>query len=170
VIGRLLGLAAAALVVVSVVLYVWAPFATSRPGRADAIVALAGSASRLPVALRLWRDGVAPWLVVSEDAHDPRRVAFCAHPPARAICFAAEPSSTRGEARAAARLARARRWHTLAVVSSRFHLFRARLLFRRCTSAHLELVPAPVEWWRWALNVPVEWAKLAVAETTRRGC
>jgi uncharacterized SAM-binding protein YcdF (DUF218 family) len=167
---RVLALLLALLVGVSAILLGWAPFADPQPARTDAIVVLAGSRSRLPLALRLWRQGIAPTLVVSRDPRERRRARFCADPPAHAICFSARPYSTRGEARTVARLARARGWDSLAVVTSRFHLFRTGILFGRCTGARLELVPAHVVWWRWPLAVPSELAKLAVAETTRRGC
>jgi len=75
-----------------------------------------------------------------------------------------------GEARAIARFARARHWRSVIVVSSRYHLFRVRLLAHRCTGARLQVVPAPVLWWTWPKAIAFEWAKLAVAETTRRGC
>ena len=167
---RLLALLVLAFVGLSVIFFVWTPFANEQPRRVDAIVVLAGSRTRLPVALELFHRRVAPALAVSEDAHDKRRRRLCRQPPRGVVCFLAAPYSTQGEARAVARLARERDWHSLAVVSSRFHLFRVRLLFRRCTGARIELVPAPVIWWTWPLAIGSEWAKLAVAETTRRSC
>jgi uncharacterized SAM-binding protein YcdF (DUF218 family) len=170
VVRRLLVLVVLALVAASAVIFVWAPFADDDPGHVDAIVVLAGSRSRLPVALDLFRRGVAPALVVSRDEDEPARVRYCRRPPAGVTCFRADPYSTRGEARAVAALARQHGWRSLAIVSSRFHLFRVRLLVGRCTDARLELVPAHVTWWRWPVAIATEWAKLAVAETARRGC
>lgn len=167
---RLVLLLVLAFVGASVYLFVWAPFAVEQPRHADAIVALAGSRSRLPLALKLFRRGVAPHLLVSRDAFDPARARLCRLPPTGVTCFRAHPYSTQGEARLVARFAARRGWHSLAVVSSRFHLFRARLIFRRCTDARLQLVPAHVTWWKWPEAVASEWAKLAVALTTRRGC
>jgi uncharacterized SAM-binding protein YcdF (DUF218 family) len=80
-----------------------------------------------------------------------------------------EPYSTRGEARLAARLARARGWDSLVVVTSRFHLFRARKLFERCFEGRLAFVGASNPWLRLPLSIALEWAKLAVA-TTGRTC
>jgi uncharacterized SAM-binding protein YcdF (DUF218 family) len=170
VIRRVVAVLLTAFLALSVLMFVWAPFATPHPKRVNAIVVLAGSRKRLPVALDLWRSGVARWLLVSEDPLDRRRVALCAHPPRRVVCFRAQPYSTRGEARWATRFAGHEGWHSLAVVSSRFHLYRARTLFRRCTNARIELVPAPVTWWLWPYDVLAEWAKLAAAETVQRGC
>jgi uncharacterized SAM-binding protein YcdF (DUF218 family) len=167
---RIVAVVLVAFVAASTLMFVWAPFGTLRPKRVNAIVVLAGSGARLPVALRLWERGVARWLLVSRDPLDERRIAFCEHPPKRVICFQATPYSTRGEARWATRFARHEGWRSLAVVSSRFHLFRARLLFRRCTGARIELVPAPVRWWLWPYDVVAEWTKLIVAETARRSC
>jgi hypothetical protein len=159
-----------AVVGASAILFVWAPFATEHPKRVDAIVVLAGSRSRLPLALDLLHRGVARTLAISRDPGDKPRTSLCRLPPSGAFCFQAKPFSTRGEARAIAAMARARHWRSVAVVSSRFHLFRVRLLVRRCTHAQLELVPADVTWWRWPQSIATEWAKLAVAETTRRSC
>jgi len=153
----------------AVVLFVWAPFADESP-TTDAIVVLAGSRTRLPVALDLLHRGGADTLAVSRDPRDAARVRLCRSPPNHVVCFSAHPYSTRGEARETARLARQRGWRSLAIVSSRFHLFRARLIFSRCTDVRLELVPAPVTWWRWPIALVSESAKLAVAATARRGC
>jgi hypothetical protein len=158
------------LVAASVVAYAWVPFAEPHPGRADAIVVLAGSKSRLPLGLELFRRAVAPVLLVSRDPNDAPRERFCRLPPSGARCFRPNPYSTRGEARAVAQIARSQGWRSVVVVTSRFHLFRTRLLFRRCTDARLELVPAHVTWWRWPVSVVSEWVKLGAALTTRRGC
>jgi uncharacterized SAM-binding protein YcdF (DUF218 family) len=166
----LLVLLALALVAASAVIFVWAPFADPHPRHADAIVVLAGSRSRLPLALELFHAGVAPALAISRDPGDKRRTALCRLPPSGTFCFQAKPFSTRGEIRAVAAFARRRHWDSVAVVSSRFHLFRIALLAHRCTDVRLELVPAEVTWWRWPQFVAAEWAKLAVAETTRRSC
>jgi uncharacterized SAM-binding protein YcdF (DUF218 family) len=159
-----------ALLAVSIVLFVWAPVADPRPTRADAIVVLAGSRTRLPLGLELFRSGVAPTIAISRDPHDKPRVALCRLPPSGAFCFRARPFSTRGEMRALARFARARHWRNVAIVSDRYHLFRIHLLVRRCTGIRVQLVPSDVTWWRWPEAIPSEWAKLVLAETTRRGC
>lgn len=144
------------------------------PAKTDAVVVLAGSVSRLPVARALMDDGIAPMLLVSDDSpsEDVERGAFCARPPARytVICGRAEPFSTRGEARMTAGLARTYRWRSIVIVTSRFHLFRTEILFDRCTDAELVLRGSDEPWYTFVKAVPLEWIKLAVAETTRRGC
>lgn len=144
------------------------------PGKVDAVVVLAGSSSRLPVALDLMERGVAPELLVSDDtpSDDHRRERFCAaaEHPFPVTCRRADPFSTRGEARMTAALARERGWESVVVVTSRFHLFRSRILFRRCTDARLVMRGSPEPWYLLLKQVPLEWVKLAIAETTRRGC
>jgi uncharacterized SAM-binding protein YcdF (DUF218 family) len=144
------------------------------PARADAVVVLAGSESRLPVAFRLMEQDVAPVLVVSdpEGRHDDERQKLCARGAEsfELVCELPDPYSTRGEARLIARLAAERGWDSIVVVTSDFHLFRARRLIERCYEGEVALRGAPVEWWYWPVAIGTEWAKLAVAETFRRGC
>ena len=69
-----------------------------------------------------------------------RRERLCAahrYAGARVVCFTAVPFSTRGEAETVARLARARGWHSVVVVTSTFHITRAHMLFRRCFHGRL---------------------------------
>ena len=137
---------------------------------ADAVVVLAGSKFRLPVGLALVERGVAPVLVIS-DGLDPRSPAtsrLCRER-TEVLCPKPEPYSTRGEARLVAALARDRGWDSIVVVSSRFHLFRARILFERCYDGRLAFVGAPVQRWRWPVAIAAEWAKLGVT-AARRDC
>jgi uncharacterized SAM-binding protein YcdF (DUF218 family) len=140
--------------------------------KADAVMVLAGEKRRLSVALDLVERGVAPVLVIS-DGLDPRWTRanrLCRFgDPARIVCVRPEPYSTRGEARLAARLAQERRWDSLVVVTSRFHLFRARLLFERCFRGRLDVVGAPNPGLRLPIGIAPEWPKLGVA-TVRRSC
>jgi uncharacterized SAM-binding protein YcdF (DUF218 family) len=142
------------------------------PARADAVIVLAGEKRRLPVALELVDRGVAPVLVIS-DGLDPRWTQanrLCRFgDPERIVCVRPDPYSTRGEARLAARLARERGWDSLVVVSSRFHLRRAGILFERCFDGELAFVDAPNPRLRLPLAIALEWAKLAVV-AVRRGC
>ena len=143
---------------------------------ADAVVVLAGSKARLPVALDLMRRHAAKTLVVSEDSasRDPARFRLCKGAKPRdykLICRHADPFSTRGEARLTADLALRNHWFAVIVVSSRYHLFRAERLFGRCTTAKLIMRGTDAgSWWYKAAAVPLEWAKLARAETFQRGC
>ena len=160
----------AALAVASVPLFIL--YDDDEVTRADAVMVLAGEKRRLPVGLELVERGVAPLLVIS-DGLDPRWTQanrLCRFgDPAKIVCVRPDPYSTRGEARLAARLARERGWDSLVVVTSRFHLFRARVRFERCFDGKLAFVGAPNPGLRLPLAIALEWTKLAVA-TVQRGC
>jgi|RhiMetdeSRZDD1v2_1073273.scaffolds.fasta_scaffold114697_4 uncharacterized SAM-binding protein YcdF (DUF218 family) len=146
------------------------------PAHADAIVVLAGSRERLPVALKLAGTGMANTLVVSEDnaSNDPDRYRLChGTKPKRykLVCQFASPSSTRGEARMIANLADQRNWKTVVVVTSRYHIYRAHKLIRRCTKVDLAMRYTDKDaWWRKAIAVPLEYIKLIRAEISQRSC
>jgi uncharacterized SAM-binding protein YcdF (DUF218 family) len=159
--------------------WAWAGFLLSRPDdpvrSADAVLVLAGNSRRLPVALELVGSGVAPVLVVSVDTsgRDPGRDRLCAtgldHAELR--CLVADPYSTRGEARLLAGLVRERGWETVVVVSSRYHLFRARQIFERCLrGTRLLFHGAPTTFVQKLVAVPLEAVKTVLVHTTRRSC
>jgi len=158
-------------------LFVW-PRADSSPAHADAVVVLSGGLDRrLDPALKLVREGVARTLVISSPNRGkwPKARALCAGrtrpaPGVKVVCFQPQPFSTQGEARAVARLARAHGWKRVVVVTSTFHVTRARMLFERCYHDRLWVVGSSWPWWQ----LPEEWAsetgKLAVQLTVQRGC
>lgn len=160
--------ALAALAVASVSLFIL--YDDDRVAKADAVMVLAGEKKRLPIALELVERGVAPVLVIS-DGLDPRWMQanrLCRFgDPERIVCVRPDPYSTRGEVRLAARLARERGWDSLVVLTSRFHLFRARTLFERCFDGRLDLVDAPNPGLRLPLAIGLEWAKLGVSVAAR---
>lgn len=162
----------AAWVAASVVLFVVPSQDT--PRHADAVVVLAGSRrERLPKALELMRRGVAPVLLIS-GGRDPRWTQahpYCAGKSRfRTICFDAKPFSTRGEAETVARMARRRGWHSIVVVTSTYHVVRARMLFRRCFDGRVQAVGGEPRPLGWAFGVLFEWPKLVYALTVRRSC
>ena len=166
----------AAWLVACLVLFVWPPAESRAPAHADAVVVLSGNKRRLPPALALIRRGVAPVLALStvhKTRHWPQAERLCAthrYANSRVVCFDAVPFSTQGEARTVARLARARGWRSVVVVTSTFHITRAEMLFRRCYRGKLAMIGSPSTWWQ----LPEEWAfetgKLVVQLTLRRGC
>lgn len=160
----------AALAVASAPLFIL--YADDEVAKADAVIVLAGEKRRLTVALELVGRGVAPLLVIS-DGLDPRWTQanrLCRFgDPEKIVCVRPEPYSTRGEARLAARLARERGWDSIVVVTTRFHLFRARMLLQRCFDGEIALVGAPNPGLRLPLAIALEWTKLVVA-TVRRDC
>jgi uncharacterized SAM-binding protein YcdF (DUF218 family) len=139
-----------------------------RPAHAAAVVVLSGTRQRLPVGQRLVREGYAPLLVVSRSTHPSRAEQRACR--SGALCFRARPYSTRGEARAIARLAAARGWRMVDVVTSRFHVFRARIVIRRCYHGGLRMVGAPQSPLRLPINVAKESLKLAYQQIFARSC
>ena len=166
----------AAWLVACLVLFVWPPAESKPPAHADVVVVLSGDKKRLQPALDLVRKGVAPVLAIStveRTRHWPLARRLCStrrYAGARVVCFDAVPFSTQGEARTIARLARERGWRSVVVVTSRFHVTRAHMLFRRCLELPLYVVGTGSTWWR----LPEEWAsetgKLLVQLTAQRGC
>jgi uncharacterized SAM-binding protein YcdF (DUF218 family) len=157
-------------------LFVW-PRADTPPAHADAVVVLSGGLDRrLDPAVALVRSGVAPVLAISSPTRGkwPQARDLCNGTTkvarVRVLCFQPSPYSTQGEARTVARLARARGWTRVVVVTSTFHVTRARMLFKRCYHDKLWVVGSPWTWWK----LPEEWAsetgKLLVQLTTQRGC
>ena len=168
VIGLALGWAVAA-----AVLFVWPP--QHVPEHADAVVVLAGGRGpRLARGLALVRGGVAPVLVVSDGwaATWPEANRLCAGRPEpfEVECTHPNPYDTRGEARALTHLAEARGWSSVVVVSSRYHIARAGILFERCFKGSVYTAGTNEAFLTRALSAPIEMAKLALAYTLRRGC
>ena len=163
-------IALASLTVASVPLFIL--YDDDEVAKADAVIVLAGQTARLPIALDLVERGAAPVLVIS-DGLDPQWTKanrLCRFgDPRRIVCLRPVPYSTRGEARLAARLARDRGWDSLVVVTSRFHLLRARRLFERCFHGQLAFVGADSSRWSLPVAIALEWTKLGVT-TVRREC
>jgi uncharacterized SAM-binding protein YcdF (DUF218 family) len=161
-----------ALVVSSAVLFVWPE--EDAPAHASAVVVLAGSKKpRLDKGLALMRRGVAPVLVISDglDPTWPQANRLCAgHAPFRVLCFRPSPYSTRGEAEAVARMAAARHWRSLVIVTSTYHVRRAKLLFERCFHGRVQAVGAHFGSSELPAVLPSEWAKLVYALTVARDC
>jgi uncharacterized SAM-binding protein YcdF (DUF218 family) len=171
-----LAVLAGAWLVACAVLFVWPPAETGAPARANAVVVLSGAKNRLTKGEQLIRDGVAPVLAISSVLKTPnwpaaRRLCHAGrYLRARVLCFEADPYSTRGEAETMSKIARRHRWSSLAIVSSTFHLTRAKLLFQRCYAGKLSFIGSSTPWWK----LPSEWvsetAKLTVQLLFQRSC
>jgi uncharacterized SAM-binding protein YcdF (DUF218 family) len=164
--------------VMCLVLFVWAPWSGDPPQHADAVVVLSGGLNRrLDPALALMQRGVAPVLAISAAQHDrkwkkARRLCAGEEGPLRyrVLCFQPVPYSTRGEARAIGRLARAHGWHRVVVVTSTFHTTRARMLIARCYRDRLWLVGTSSPPLRLLEDWIDETGKLLVQLTVERSC
>lgn len=143
------------------------------PESADAVVLLSGDGGRLPGALRLMEQRVAPTLVFVGRPDIPAVAELCtgSHP-FEVVCLRPSPDTTRTEARAAGELARSRDWESIVVVTSRFHGTRARLLFRRCFAGTVEVVGDPPGYGAHFARRQIthEWLGLVHASIFSRGC
>jgi uncharacterized SAM-binding protein YcdF (DUF218 family) len=154
-------------------LFVWP--STDDPRRADAVVVLdGGSGERLDEARALMQRDVAPTLAISAGRElDPDEAdGLCSGPQQfEVVCFTPTPDSTRGEARALATLARQHGWNDVVLVTSTYHVTRARMLVERCFDGRVHVVAAspPARPLHWIAAVGHEWAAMLDA-TIRRTC
>jgi uncharacterized SAM-binding protein YcdF (DUF218 family) len=138
--------------------------------RADAVVALDGDRPRrVRAAVALAAAGVAPTLVVVRCESVAPELLVASELPFDVVSFVPKPSSTRGEARAVARLAEERGWRRVIVVTSTYHVTRARMIFARALRCDVALVAAGYSRSRMPRHVASEWLKLVLAVTVRRG-
>lgn len=146
------------------------------PDHADAVALFVGGrGERLDTAVRLVRAGVATNLVIPNGTVStwPQANQYCrGHHSFTVYCPSPSTDNTRGEARAIATLARRRGWKSVLLVTSTYHVTRARLLLTRCYKGHVDAVKAgpgltPA---RYAQRVAHEWAGLAEAMTVARSC
>lgn len=112
--------------------------------KADAVVVLGGEHDgREDYGIGLARSGWAPTVVIS-DAYLPDDTVMqrvCKpQPSVEVICARAPELTTRGEAEMMRRLAEQRSWSKIIVVTWRYHLPRARLIFRQCFSPNSDAV------------------------------
>lgn len=145
-----------------------------RVTHADAVVVLSGGRTdRLPKGVELMRSGVAPTLVISDGRAlgYPQANRLCrGGQPYRVVCVRPDPYSTRGEAETVARLAAKRGWRSLVVVTSRYHVFRSRVLFERCFHGPVAVVGSEPSLHNLLQGALQEWPKLVYEETLIRSC
>lgn len=142
---------------------------------ADAVVVLGGEHDgREDYGLSLAREGWAPTVVISNPypADDSVMRRVCGRPASgvEVICLRPSPLTTRGEADMVRRLAAQRSWDRVIVVSWRYHLPRARMVFRQCFSDDpsavvMRAVPRPYEFSiaRWEFVYVYQYAGLLKA-------
>lgn len=142
---------------------------------ADAVVVLGGEHDgREDYGLSLAREGWAPTVVISNPypADDSVMRRVCGRPGSgvEVICLRPSPLTTRGEADMVRRLAAQRSWDRVIVVSWRYHLPRARMVFGQCFSDDpsavvMRAVPRPYEFSiaRWEFVYVYQYAGLLKA-------
>ena len=170
IVAAVLAAAVIAFCVLTAVLFVFPDLNSPEPS--DAIVVLGGP-GRGPrnEAITLAERGDAPYLVVSlvRLQSCPRGVA--GRPEVRVLCFRPDPLSTRGEARAIARLARQHHWHRIIVVMPTTQASRARLRIGRCYAGQvLEVGVDPAGVWRWMYEIVYEWGAMGKALILQPTC
>jgi hypothetical protein len=168
-------LAAAAIVVavfaaVTGRLFIWP--ASGMPARVDAIVMLNGPGDRLPTALWLGWEHRAKFLVISRGSQVYGHGNSCAPriPRVRVICFDPSPSTTRGEAEFAGRLAARYHWRSIALVAITPQDTRARIRLGRCFSGKIYVVTAPIRAHMWPYEIAYEWGATINALVFQRSC
>jgi len=149
-------------------LFIWP--ASGMPARVSAIVMLAGPGDRLQEALRLAREGRAPFLLISRGNHGYGGPCPSPVPHVRLVCFEPNPASTRGEAEFAASLASKYHWHSLALVTSTVQDFRARQRMRNCFSGRVYVVTVGLPWLDWPGQIAYEWAATIKMAAWQRAC
>nr|WP_239537142.1 YdcF family protein [Arthrobacter roseus] len=125
------------------------------PVPADAIIVLGGASNeRLPRGHELYASGYAPVIVLSQtnSPGNARADDACTGQQSEAIlCFVPPQMTTRGEARAIARLSADQDWERILVVTSTYHLARAERNIEQCSTVDVVMAPSnpefgPAEW------------------------
>ncbi|MBA3653365.1 MAG: YdcF family protein [Actinobacteria bacterium] len=149
---------------------------THTPLQADAVVMFVGGrGERLDTALGLVEAGVAKNLVIPNGTVDtwPQANRLCRGKHSFTVtCPSPDTDTTRGEARAIAAVARRHNWDHVVLVTSTYHVTRARLLMSRCFDGKVDAVEARpgVTIARFFSRVTHEWAGLGEAVLVNNGC
>jgi hypothetical protein len=151
-------------------LFVW-PDLAPPPSRVDAIVELAGFVNRDEAALALAREHRAPVLLQSTLVRDPGTDRCLPPVPGVTIgCFQPDPNTTQGEARFIGQMAQREHWHSVILVTTPDHAWRAKLRVSRCFSGDVYVVTTPLPWWGWFRAIPYQWVATVKALTVERDC
>lgn len=151
-------------------LFLW-PEEDALAERADAIVVLSGGRGhRLEEGVRLWRAGAAPTLVLSDGdaAGWEQGNRLCRR--GGVLCFHPDPYSTQGEARWIGAEAKRRGWDSVVVVTSAYHLRRARMIVERCFPGRLAAIAAEPPPVNLIVGVVWEWPKSVYYLALNRDC
>ncbi len=139
---------------------------------ADAVVVLAGDETRLATGVALAEKVLGQVLVISNGERKGWKAAnaLCrSHQRFEVLCPSPATDSTAGEAEMVRRISTGRKWRTVVLVSSNYHLLRARSLFHRCLTAKVRVYSSEPDrlgfsTWYGAL---MEWPKRLVSVINR---
>jgi len=144
----------------------------------DAVVVLGGEHDgRERYGLTLARQGLASTVLLSNPypAADPLMNQMCLprSGAVEVICSRPNPMTTHGEAIMTRRLVRERHWHKILIVTWRYHIPRARLVFDQCLSGQGVSVAAKgtprqyvLPFWYWQYIYLYQFSGIAKALTT----
>lgn len=124
-----------------------------RPGSADAVLILGPTLSdRVNTGLTAIRRHLSDQLVVSIPDGSNGKLCRLHRSGLTVTCFVPHPSTTRGEAEELGRLAARHHWTSVIVVTSKYHVSRARMIISRCFHGRLSMVAAggSISFVRWA--------------------
>jgi hypothetical protein len=152
--------------------FVW-PSLPAVPQHTDAIVELAGPGDddRDRLALELARQRRADYVVQSTlqgDADTGR--CLPTEPGVTVLCFHPDPDTTRGEAEAIGRMAQKYGWHSIVIVTTADHAWRARLRVTRCFSGQVYVATSHLPPLYWFRQIPYQWAASAKAVFLQKYC
>ncbi|MGI5245288.1 YdcF family protein [Dactylosporangium sp. CA-139066] len=152
--------------------FVW-PSLPAVPPHIDAIVELAGpgDGDRDRLAVQLAQQRRADYLVQStlqSDAESGR----CLPPQAGVVvlCFHPDPETTKGEAESIGRMARQYGWHSIVIVTTADHAWRARLRVTRCFPGPVYVATSHLPPLYWFRQIPYQWAASAKAVFVQKYC
>jgi uncharacterized SAM-binding protein YcdF (DUF218 family) len=122
---------------------------TNRLARADAIVVLGAPDidGRVGYAFTLAQQGYAPVVAISVESEQQREAkSACRNevPGLTVLCFQASPATTQGEARQIRSYAAQYGWKRVIVITSSYHVSRARMIVQRCFGGRLMVVSPAV--------------------------
>jgi uncharacterized SAM-binding protein YcdF (DUF218 family) len=144
---------------------------------ADVVLVLAGGrGEREATGARLAREGAAPVLLFSDGGRrgsSSGLLCLQRFEGVRVLCLHPQLATTRGEARAFAKLAGREGWRSVTVVTSSYHRRRAEMVVGRCFPGHVHAVGAAPNGVGGPRIVPFaarEGVALFAALTVQRGC
>jgi uncharacterized SAM-binding protein YcdF (DUF218 family) len=120
----------------------------NKPAKVDAILVLGPPDvdGRAEAGYALARAHYAGTVLVSVESDLQQQVKGACrnqNPDYQVICFQPHPGTTRGEARELGRLAREHHWTSVIVITSTYHISRARMIVERCMPGTVLMVAAP---------------------------